>query len=221
MDHIYYALVLPFNARASALDAACRLREAYPQARPRLDFTSAFELIVATVLSAQTTDDRVNTITPLIFSRWPTAGSLAEASQVEVEAIVRPLGFQKRRSAQLIDLCRALVERHGGEVPSGARDLEALPGVGRKTGNVVRGNWFGDSAFTVDTHVGRLSRRLGWSQSQNPARVEKDVESLLEGVNLTQLSHELIFHGRAVCTARAPRCGECVLADLCPRVGVE
>lgn len=196
------------------------LRVTYPEARTSLNHSSPFELLVATVLSAQTTDARVNTITPELFRRWPTPQALATAPLDEVEAVVRPLGFQKRRAAQAVAVAHQLLEKHNGEVPRGARDLENLPGVGRKTANVVRGNCFGEPALTVDTHVGRLSRRFGWSKSENPVRVEKDVCALLPDTDWTQLSHDMIWHGRAVCAAQAPRCGECVLVELCPAVGV-
>lgn len=197
------------------------LRATYPDARTSLDHTSPFELLVATVLSAQTTDARVNTITPELFRRWPTPDALATAQIDEVEAVVRPLGFQKRRATQAVAVAQHLVDRYNGDVPRGARDLESLPGVGRKTANVIRGNCFGEPALTVDTHVGRLSRRFAWSASDNPATVEKDVCALLPHADWTQLSHDMIWHGRAVCTAKAPRCGECVLVALCPAVGVE
>lgn len=196
------------------------LRRTYPEARTSLNHSSPFELLVATVLSAQTTDARVNTITPELFDRWPTPSALATAPIDEVEAVVRPLGFQKRRAAQAVAVAQQLLERFSGEVPRDARDLESLPGVGRKTANVVRGNCFGEPALTVDTHVGRLSRRFGWSESENPARVEKDVCALLPDTDWTQLSHDMIWHGRAVCTAQLPQCDECVLVALCPAVGV-
>ena len=196
------------------------MRATYPEATTSLDHRNAFELLVATVLSAQTTDARVNTVTPTLFSRWQTPEDLATADPASVEQVVRPLGFQHRRATQVVGLAHALVEHFGGAVPAASRDLESLPGVGRKTANVVRGNWFGIPALTGDTHVGRLARRLGWTGAPDPAAVERDVCALLPDVDWTRLSHELIWHGRAVCTARAPRCDTCVLADLCPRVGV-
>lgn len=207
-------------ASSRALGVVERLRATYPEATTSLDHRNAFELLVATVLSAQTTDARVNTVTPTLFSRWQTPEALATADPASVEQVVRPLGFQHRRATQVVGLAYALVEHFGGAVPAASRDLESLPGVGRKTANVVRGNWFGIPALTVDTHVGRLARRLGWTGATDPAAVERDVCALLPDVDWTQLSHELIWHGRAVCTARAPRCDTCVLADLCPRVGV-
>ncbi len=207
-------------ASSRALGVVERLRATYPEATTSLDHRNAFELLVATVLSAQTTDARVNTVTPTLFSRWQTPEDLATADPASVEQVVRPLGFQHRRATQVVGLAHALVEHFGGAVPAASRDLESLPGVGRKTANVVRGNWFGIPALTVDTHVGRLARRLGWTGATDPAAVERDVCALLPDVDWTRLSHELIWHGRAVCTARAPRCDTCVLADLCPRVGV-
>ena len=193
-----------------------RLRATYPEARTSLDHTSAFELLVATVLSAQTTDARVNTVTPQLFRRWPDPDSLARADPAAVEAVVRPLGFQHRRAGQVVALANALVTRFHSEVPAEARSLESLPGVGRKTANVVRGNWFGEPALTVDTHVGRLARPLGWTRASDPAPLEREVCALLPGIDWTQLSHEMIWHGRAICHSRLPDWAHCVLADLCP-----
>lgn len=193
-----------------------RLHATHPDAHTSLEHASAFELLVATVLSAQTTDARVNTVTPELFRRWPDPAALADAAPEAVEAVVRPLGFQHRRAGQVVALAAALVADFHGEVPADARSLESLPGVGRKTANVVRGNWFGEPALTVDTHVGRLARRLGWTRATDPARVERDVCALLPGIDWTQLSHEMIWHGREVCHSRVPDCAHCVLADLCP-----
>ena len=204
------------DAQWRAREVVARLHQMYPQATTSLDHSSAFELLVATVLSAQTTDARVNTITPELFRRWRTPMELARAKTADVEEVIRPLGFQSRRAGQVIGVAQALIDRFDSHVPKDLGDLESLPGVGRKTANVIRGNWFGIPALTVDTHVGRLSRRLGWSTSKDPAAVERDVTALLTGVDFTQLSHELIWHGRAVCLARTPKCAECTLADLCP-----
>lgn len=220
LSQSYYAPMESSPASSRALGVVERLRATYPEATTSLDHRNAFELLVATVLSAQTTDARVNTVTHTLFSRWQTPEDLATADPASVEQVVRPLGFQHRRATQVVGLAHALVEHFGGAVPAASRDLESLPGVGRKTANVVRGNWFGIPALTVDTHVGRLARRLGWTGATDPAAVERDVCALLPDVDWTRLSHELIWHGRAVCTARAPRCDTCVLADLCPRVGV-
>lgn len=216
-DNEFMATSLPLSL------AAQHLRALYPDAHCELLHTSAFELLVATVLSAQTTDVRVNQITPGLFSRWPSPEALAGASEEEVTHILRPLGMGARRATQVIGLSRDLLALHGGEVPDDQGALEALPGVGRKTAHVVRGTWFGHSLLTVDTHVGRLARRFGWSTSHTPLGVEKDVVALAGSVDLTQLSHQLIFHGRRLCTAKAPACAQCPLATSevpCPRIGV-
>ncbi len=208
------------------------LQALHGPARTELDHRDAFELLVATVLSAQTTDVRVNAVTPELFTRWPDAASLAGADPAQVEAVVRPLGMGATRARRIIGLAAGLCEDHGGEVPEDHDALERLPGVGRKTAHVVRGTWFGRSALAVDTHVGRLARRLGWTEHSDPRRVEEDVVDLVErtapsapgragaAVDLTSLSLLLILHGRRVCTARSPRCGECVLAPLCPSAGI-
>lgn len=208
----------------------------YPDAHAELDHTSAWELLVATVLSAQTTDVRVNTVTPAIFSRWPGPAALAGAPEPEVSEIVRPLGMGARRAHQIITLSAQLCAEHAGEVPDDQASLEALAGVGRKTAHVVRGTWFGHSLLTVDTHVGRLARRFGWSTHASPAVLETDVVALAETsadsgtpIDLTQLSHQMIWHGRRVCSARRPSCDTCPLAlpaargedrTFCPRIGV-
>ncbi len=206
-------------AQTRAREVARRLQAAYPGAHTRLDHRNAFELLIATVLSAQTTDDRVNTVTPELFRHWPTPESLAGARPDQVEPVIRVLGFQHRRAAQIVGVARALCDRFGAEVPEASSDLESLPGVGRKTANVVRGNWFGIPALTVDTHVGRVSRRLGWTTSADPAVAERDICALLPGLDWTQLSHDLIWHGRAVCHPRRPACDACPVADLCPSAG--
>lgn len=187
-----------------------------------MDHDGPFQLLVATVLSAQTTDARVNTVTPELFALCPDAGALAAADPDDLEALLRPLGMQRTRAERLIGLASGLVERFDGVVPQGREALMTLPGVGRKTANVVLGNAFGRPAITVDTHVGRLSRRLGWTTAKDPVRVERDLSALWEPERWTDGCHRLIEHGRAVCGARAPRCGECVLlnAELCPQVGV-
>jgi endonuclease III len=206
---------------------AARLADLHVEARTELDHRDAVELLVATVLSAQTTDVRVNQVTPELFSRWPGPAELAAAEESAVTEVVRPLGMGATRARRIIALAGGLLDRHGGEVPDDQAALEALPGVGRKTAHVVRGAWFGHSLLAVDTHVGRLARRLGWTAQSDPRRVEDDVVARLEAdgtgadaEELTVLGLRLILHGRRVCTARAPRCGDCVLVDLCPRVGV-
>ena len=206
--------------RACAVDDALAI--VHPDARCTLDHDGPFQLLVATVLSAQTTDARVNTVTPALFAAFPDAAALAAARPDELEALLRPLGMQRTRAGRLIGLGNGLAGRFGGVVPPTREALMSLPGVGRKTANVVLGDAFGVPAITVDTHVGRLSRRLGWTTSKDPVRVERDLAALWDPARWTDGCHRLIEHGRAVCGARAPRCGECVLADagLCPRVGV-
>lgn len=206
-------MIVPVNI---AREAAALLDETYPDARCALDFTSAFELLVATVLSAQTTDERVNQVTPELFRRYPTPLALAEASLSDLEELVRPLGMFRRRAVALQGLGSGLLDRFGGEVPGSRGDLITLPGVGRKTANVVLGNWFGQDEITVDTHVGRVTRRLGWTESKDPVKVEKDLWALLPEAPWTMLCHQLIYHGRRVCHSRVPDCGSCVLAQLCP-----
>ena len=217
----------PRRGPADAGLVAQRLEQLHAGARTELDHTDAFELLVATVLSAQTTDVRVNQVTPGLFSRWPGSAALAAADEAEVTAQVRPLGMGATRARRIIGLSRALLADHDGEVPDDQAALEALPGVGRKTAHVVRGAWFGHSLLAVDTHVGRLARRLGWTSATDPRAVEEDVVARLvadgtgaEAEDLTMLGLRLILHGRRVCTARTPRCGECVLADICPSAEV-
>lgn len=192
------------------------LERLYPDVTTFLDHTNAFELLVATVLSAQTTDARVNTVTPQIFRRWGTPQLLANADPEQVQTVVRPLGFGARRSEQIIRLANQLVTDFGGEVPNGQAELESLAGVGRKTANVLRGNWFGIPSLTADTHVQRLAGRFGWSTARDPLGIERDVVAHTPGVDWTKLSHQIIVHGRQVCTARAPRCAQCTLATWCP-----
>ncbi|MDO5722008.1 MAG: endonuclease III [Actinomycetaceae bacterium] len=204
---------------SEAEKVAKRLAKLYPDAHCALDYSNAFELLVATVLSAQTTDERVNTITPTLFSKCPTPEALAETSPDELSEIVKPLGFHRRRGKQLQALGEQLETSFRGQVPSRREDLEQLPGVGRKTAHVVLGNAFGKRAITVDTHVGRLARRLGWSRETKPLAVEKDIAALLPDEDWTLLCHRLIEHGRKVCHSKRPQCGSCQLAELCPSAG--
>jgi len=205
--------------RAAAI--ARRLAETYPRAECSLDFRSPFQLLVATILSAQCTDKRVNAVTPGLFERWPDAAALAAARQEEVEGVIRSTGFFRAKARSLLGCSRALVERHGSGVPRSFADLVRLPGVGRKTANVVMGAAFGDATgVVVDTHVGRISRRLGLTRRADAVRAERDLVALLESDQWIAFSHRLIELGRAVCLARRPRCAGCPLADLCPRVGV-
>jgi endonuclease-3 len=192
----------------------------HPDAHCELDFRTPLELAVATVLSAQCTDRRVNEVTPALFARYPTAAAYAEADRAELEELIRPTGFFRNKAASLMGLGAALVERHGGEVPGRLEDLVQLPGIGRKTANVVLGDAFGVPGITVDTHVGRLARRFGWTVQEDPVKVEHEVGALLEKKDWTIASHRLIFHGRRVCHARTPACGACGIAALCPSYGL-
>jgi len=193
-----------------------RLRAAYPDARCALDHRDPFQLVVATILSAQCTDARVNLTTPALFARFPDAARLAEARQDEVEALIKSTGFFRNKAKNLIGLGQALMTRHGGQVPSDPADLGALPGVGQKTANVVLANAFGVPALAVDTHIFRVARRLGLSKAPTPEKVEADLCRLFPREDWIELHHQLIFHGRRTCDARRPDCGACSLLDLCP-----
>jgi len=203
--------------RARRINRALAVR--YPDACCELDFRTPLELLVATILSAQSTDVRVNQVTPELFSRFTDAAGYAAADYSELEDIIRSTGFFRAKSRALIELGAALVERHRGEVPSRMRDLVALPGVGRKTANVVLGNAFGVPGLPVDTHVLRVARRLGLTQSEDPVAVEEELCAMIEKREWTMFSHRLIIHGRRTCHARRPACGACVLADVCPSYG--
>ena len=195
------------------------LAERYPTARCELDFRTPLELLVATVLSAQTTDVRVNQVTPVLFARYPDAAALASADRAELEELLRPTGFFRAKAASVIGLAQAIVERHDGDVPPRMKDLVALPGVGRKTANVVLGNAFGVPGLPVDTHVGRVVRRLGLTKDEDPVVVEAQLCAMVEKREWTMFSHRVIFHGRRTCHARRPACGACPLAALCPSYG--
>jgi endonuclease III len=196
------------------------LAELYPDAHTELNFANPFQLLVSTVLSAQTTDVQVNLTTPALFARYPTPEDLAAANPETVEEILKPTGFFRAKTRAVIGLSAALRDRFGGEVPPRMKDLVTLPGVGRKTANVVLGNAFGVPGITVDTHFGRLARRFGWTDATEPDKVEADVGSLFPRSEWTVLSHRLIWHGRRVCLARRPACGACALARLCPSFGL-
>jgi endonuclease-3 len=194
-----------------------RLRRAYPDAHIALRYGSPWELLVAVILSAQCTDARVNEVTPGLFARYPTPAALLGASEQDVARAIFPTGFHNQKARSLRGAAHAVLERHGGEVPPSLDELDALPGVGRKTAAVVSGNGFGrNEGIAVDTHVGRLVRRLGFTDETDPDRVERVLRELVPRRAWTQLTHLMIAHGRAVCTARSPRCGECVLLSLCP-----
>ena len=196
------------------------LTVAYPEAYCELTFRSPFQLLVATVLSAQCTDVRVNQVTPELFRRFPDAHAMAAARLVEIEEIIRPTGFFRAKAANIHALSTQLVEHWDGEVPSRLEDLVALPGVGRKTANVVLGNAFGAPGLTIDTHFGRLARRWKWTESEDPVQVEKEVGEIIPRPEWTVLSHRIIFHGRRVCHSRRPACGACFLAADCPSFGL-
>jgi endonuclease-3 len=212
----------PRRLRGAALTAHAsvlldRLLARYPTAHCALDFSNAFELLCATILSAQCTDKRVNLVTPALFARYPDAAALAAADPEELEAIIRSTGFFRSKAKSLIGMATGLVERHGGEVPADMDALTALPGVGRKTANVILGNAFGrNDGIVVDTHVTRLSNRLALTRETDAVRIERALVPLFPRERWTMLSHLLIEHGRQVCDARRPRCGDCVLSDVCP-----
>ena len=193
----------------------------YPDARCELDFQSPWELLVATVLSAQCTDVRVNRVTPDLFARWPQAADLAAAAHEDVEAVIRSTGMYRQKAASLRATARIVAEQHGGEPPADIDALVVLPGVGRKTAKVVLGEGFGIAAgVTVDTHVRRVAKRLGLTDLEDPEKIAAELEGLLPREKWIQFSTRMILHGRRVCSARSPRCEDCVLADICPKDGV-
>jgi len=195
------------------------LAETYPDAHCELNFENPFQLLVATVLSAQTTDARVNQVTPALFAKYPAPEDLAAADPEDVEAVIKPTGFFRAKTKSIIGLSAALRDRFGGEVPGRLEDLVTLPGVGRKTANVVLGNAFGVPGLTVDTHFGRVVRRFGWTAETDPEKVEQEIAQLFEKRDWTMLSHRLIWHGRRRCHARRPACGVCPVAADCPSYG--
>jgi endonuclease-3 len=206
----------PRGARQRALQVVERLREEYAVAECALVHRDAFELLVATIMSAQTTDERVNMVTPVLFARFPDAQALARAPLPEVEDIIRSTGFFRAKSRSIVEMAQDVVQRYGGEVPPRMEDLVTLRGVGRKTANVVLGVAFGIPGFPVDTHVTRLTQRLGLTRSTDPVRIETEICAMVPREEWTALSLRLILHGRRVCLARTPRCEKCVLNDICP-----
>lgn len=205
--------------RAAAIEAG--LAAAYPDAACELNFRNPYELLVATILSAQCTDVRVNMVTPALFARFPDARALAGAHQAELEEMIRSTGFYRNKAKSLLGMARAVAERHGGEIPARMDALTGLPGVGRKTANVVLGTAFGlATGVVVDTHVARLAQRLGLSGKRDPDKIEKDLMELSPPSSWVALGHRLILHGRRVCHARKPACDSCSLSPLCPRIGV-
>ena len=212
----------PRSPNGRARLAVARLAEDYPGSAKELcelDHETPFQLLVATILSAQSTDKMVNTVTPHLFARYPAPVDLAAADPAELEQIVQSTGFFRQKSKALIGMAQALVDRYGGEVPGPIEDLVTLPGVGRKTANVIRSVALDLPGFPVDTHVGRLVQRLGISKQTDPVKVEREVDALVPAAERGLFSLRLILHGRRVCIARRPRCGDCVLADFCPSAG--
>jgi endonuclease III len=195
------------------------LTQLYPDAHCELDFSNPLELLVATILSAQCTDKRVTMVTPVLFGKYKTAADYAAADRAEVESIVASTGFFRAKTNSILGMAQALCDRFNGEVPNRLDDLVTLPGVGRKTANVVLGNAFDIPGLTVDTHMLRLTNRFGWTTSNDPVKVEQDVAALIPRKDWTLLSHRVIWHGRRVCHARKPACGACALAPLCPAFG--
>ena len=193
-----------------------RLAQEYPDARCALDYDSPLQLLIATVLSAQCTDERVNSVTPELFARYPEAADYASAQRSDLERILRPLGFQRAKAGHLLGIGEKLVADFQGEVPRTVKELTSLPGVGRKTALVVLGNAFGIPGLTVDTHFGRLMQRLGLTGETTPVKIERDIAQLVPEEEWTMFSHRVIFHGRQVCHARTPECDACVLWDMCP-----
>lgn len=212
-------LETPLGRKRRARKINRMLAEAYPNAQAELDFSTPLELLVATVLSAQCTDVRVNSVTPELFRRYPTAKDYAAANIEELEEMIRPTGFYRSKAKAILGLTQEIVAAHGGEVPGRLEDLVALPGVGRKTANVVLGNAFGVPGITVDTHLGRLARRWKLTEEEDPVKVERDLMELIECKEWTMFSHRAIFHGRRVCHSRKAACGACLLAWQCPSFG--
>ncbi len=207
---------------ARAAQLFTRLRALYPDAKCALEHRNAFELLIATILSAQCTDVRVNMVTPALFTKYPTPAAFVKATPQDIEEMIRSTGFYRNKAKSILGASKLLVEKYDGQVPRTMEELLELPGVARKTANVVMGNAFGlNVGMVVDTHIGRLSRRLGLSKHADPVKVEQDLMSLFPTENWTLLAHLLIYHGRQVCAARKPACDRCTLADLCPRIGVE
>ena len=195
------------------------LGEVFPDAKCELDFNNPLQLLVATVLSAQCTDKRVNQVTPALFKKYPTVQKLASAPRADLEEAIKSTGFYRNKATSIHGLAAAIHEKHNGKVPGDMESLVKLPGVGRKTANVVLGNAFGVPGITVDTHVGRIARRLGWTTNTDPVKVEFDIMELFDPKDWTMLNHRLIFFGRRICHSRKPACGACPLAKICPSFG--
>ena len=208
------------DRRAQARRIIRELAKLYPDARCALDHQNPLQLLIATILSAQCTDVRVNMVTPALFARYPDAAAFANAVPEELEKMIQSTGFFRNKAKSIVACCKQIVENHGGQVPGTMEELNPLPGIGRKTANVILGNAFGVPGITVDTHVGRLSRRLGLTKEADADKVERDLMALLPDKEWTMFSHRMIFHGRQVCFARKPNCDGCTLNKICPRIGV-
>ena len=209
----------PLRRRARRINEL--LAELYPDAHCALHHANALELLVATILSAQCTDERVNKVTPALFARYPDAAAYASADIGELETLIQSAGFFRNKARSIRDCCQMLVELHGGQVPRTMEELVPLPGVGRKTANVILGNAFDVAGIPVDTHVGRLSRRMGLTEHDDPVKVESDLMALVPKEEWTMFAHRMIFHGRQVCHSRKPKCDKSVLKKICPKIGVE
>ena len=208
----------PVQQRAKQIAAG--LAKLYPDAKCALDHENPLQLLIATILSAQCTDVRVNMVTPALFARYPDARAFANADVGELETAIQSTGFFRNKAKNIMACCKLIVEKHGGEVPGTMEELFVLPGIGRKTANVILGNAFDTPGITVDTHVQRLSRRMGLTKEEDPVKIEHDLMELIPEKNWTMFSHRMIFHGRQVCYARKPRCEECTLNKVCPKIGV-
>jgi len=208
----------PIKTRVRQINRA--LAKLYPDAKCALLYNNALELLIATILSAQCTDERVNKVTPPLFRRYPDARAFAESDQAELETMIRSTGFFRNKATNIRACCAMIVEKHGGEVPRTMEELVPLAGVGRKTANVILGNAFDTPGIPVDTHVGRLSRRMGLTKHDDPVKVETDLMELIPKKEWTMFGHRMIFHGRQVCQSRKPNCEGCVLLKVCPQVGV-
>jgi endonuclease-3 len=219
MDKPKRSKLAPPRDRVAAIDAT--LKTLYPDAVCALNFETPLQLLVATILSAQCTDARVNQVTPALFARYKTAADFASSDPHELEGYIKSTGFFHNKAKNIRGCCQGIIDRFGGEVPGTLEALVSLPGVGRKTANVVLGNVFETPGITVDTHVGRLSRRLGLTKHEDPVKVEFDLMKIVPQPEWTNISHGLILHGRNVCFARKPQCESCALSELCPKVGVE
>ena len=208
------------ESRARLIEIIKRLRETYPNAKCSLEYETSFQLLVATILSAQCTDERVNKVTPALFARFPDARKMAAAKLADVEKLVQSTNFYKNKAKALVEMSQALMSEHGGQVPANLESLVALRGVGRKTANVVLGNAFDTPGMVVDTHVGRLARRMGLTKNDDPVKVEQDLMQVAPKEEWSHLAHLFIYHGRARCIARKPDCLNCEVEDLCPKAGV-